>query len=84
MKNEDVVILRCWCQVAMFFAVICLAEVLSQRTVGVEKVIYGIAGVVLGLLSLCGTCWADSIEEARMKYDIRLKEEHRNELRRDD
>jgi thymidine kinase len=47
----------------------------------VAKLVLGIASAVLALLAICGTCWADSIEEARMKDDIRNKEEFKDETR---
>jgi thymidine kinase len=59
----------------MLLAVMCLIEVISRKTEGVVKLVFGIAGAVFALLAICGTCWADSIEEARMKNDIRKQEE---------
>jgi thymidine kinase len=79
--NEDVEVLRSYSQLAMFLAVMCLIEVISRKTEGVAKLVLGIASAVLALLAICGTCWADSIEEARMKDDIRNKEEFKDETR---
>jgi hypothetical protein len=80
----DVETLRNHCQFIMLLAVMCAVKVIAPRTEGRVRIICGIVGVILALLSICGTCWADSIEEARMQESIREGEELKDELRRDD